>query len=262
MFETLGITLSEFQHFLLITARISILVAVLPIISNRGVPHPFKILLGLFLALICINIIPRPDFLPVSFLFLVFYAGQEILIGLLLGLITHFLFEAMILGGFMAGRLMGLSMLSLVDPSSRNKSNAIGQLSTFVAILILFATNGHHFFINAIFNSFYLIPISKISFSPELVDHLIEISKSIFTLAFKFSAPFLAFLFLERVLMALFAKIAPDFHVIIISLPLSLLMGFYIMSIYWPYFNYAFQKFFENYKTDIMTFMKLLGGNS
>jgi len=260
MLEFLGITLAELQFFLLIFSRIMALTLTLPIISSESVPKLFSLLFAFFLAMIANPILPVIDILPVSFAFLGYYAAIEIAVGLCIGLVSSLLFEAITYAGFLVSELMGLAMVTVLDPNSMEENDVLGQLSTFVAILLILALDGHHFFIKTIFDSFYLIPVSKAVFSAALLSELISQVSLIFVIALKIGAPLIAFLFMQRVIMALFARFSPDLQILMISLPLSLLMGFYILSVYWSYFAFAWNKYFELYKSELLSFIKLLGG--
>lgn len=258
MFELLGITLVELQFFLLIIARISAMTFTLPIISANTIPLMFKAFLAVFIAIIVSTIVPPPSGLPVLFPILGFMAMKEVAVGLLIGMVAEFLFEAVKLAGFMIGRAMGLSMLTILDPNSEESVDSVAQLSIFIATLFMLVMNTHHFLLNVIFKSFYLIPLTEGMFNDQILRHTIEMSTQIFVIGLKIGAPLIVFLFMEKVIVAVFAKFSPDLHIIIISLPLSLLMGFYLLMYYWSYFAYAWNIYFEMYQEQVLTFLKLL----
>ena len=261
MFETLGITVAEFERFLLVSVRIITLFNLMPLISSDTIDIRLRILMGLFLAMMLSPLLPIPSELPVTFVMLIPYAMKEVLIGFILGTISKVFFEALNFAGSQVSRMMNLSMISLVDPTSQDQTNAVGQLFYFFGFLLLFTVNGHHFFIQAIIDSFYHIPLTTISFQPSLVKHLLSITSEIFIFGLQIGAPIYAVLFIERVLLGLFAKVSPDMQVMIVAMPLAILMGFYLLVIFWPYFTPTFFNLFEIYKKDFITFQKLLGGS-
>lgn len=259
MFELLGITLVQFELFLLVTARVLTIIVLLPIFSSNNINPFWKVFLGLYLALICTSLIRPPEILPVSFSILAIYAMKEIVVGLAIGLAAKVLFEVLHFAGFMVGRGMGLAMLTVVDPATDDEINAIGQLMYFVAILIMFSINGHHFFIRAVFDSFYLIPITEAFFSESLVQSFIIIIGDIFKIGFMIGAPVIVLLFIQKVILAFLSRISPEMNVFFLGLPLGILMGLYILSIYWQYFSYAFIKYFEIFQENFTTFIRILG---
>ncbi|MCD4651124.1 MAG: flagellar biosynthetic protein FliR, partial [Candidatus Cloacimonetes bacterium] len=259
MFETLGITAAEFEHFLLIMMRITGLVTTLPIFSSRTIPLHVKMVFSLALAFICSSILPVPDSLPADVMILGFLAIKEMTVGLIIGLVTQFIFEGLKLAGFMIGRMMSLSMMTLINPATDETTPVLSNLMYFVAILLLLSTNGHHFFIQTIFDSFYFVPLTEMSFSSTLLIKLTEMFSSVFVIGLKLGAPIFAALFLERVLLGLFAKVTPEIQILIVAMPIAILLGFWFLMFYWPYFIYAFLKLFGIYRDEIMHFIRLLG---
>ncbi len=259
MFEFLGFTTVEFEHLLLIGVRISALLLTLPLFSAPLVTPRIRIVISICLAIIVFQIVPAPDNLPVDIMLLGFFAAQELMIGLLMGFTATILFESLKLSGFMIGRMMSLSMMTLIDPTTSENSQLIGQLKYYVAMLLLFTFYGHHFFLQTIFDSFYFMPVTKIHYSASFLPEFLKMFSYIFVAGIKIGAPIFAALFLERVLLALFAKVTPEIQILIVAMPLAILIGFYFLSIYWPYFSYIFLKIFNSFKLDYLELFKLLG---
>lgn len=259
MFEVLGITLAELEHFFLVAMRLAALFFSVPIISHQTIPINFKVLISFFFAAIISAIIPVPDFLPVSMIYLIYYAAIEIIIGLVLGIITTLIFEAIQLAGFLIARLMGLMMATMVDPDTGLKNSVLGEFLKYMVILLLFAVSAHHFFINILFENFYLIPISEPVFDGRLITQFSGMVLTMFSTGLKLAAPLMAILFIQRVLLAIFSKVNPEMNVFIIGLPLGLLVGFFALIYFMPYFAYEFNKVFNIYKDDVYTVMEMLG---
>ncbi|MCD4828534.1 MAG: flagellar biosynthetic protein FliR [Candidatus Cloacimonetes bacterium] len=259
MFEALGFTLAEMEHFLLILARIGALLFTMPLFNAKYINGRWRLALGIFLAFICVHVLPVPGTLPVPSLFLLFLAAKEVMVGLIIGLVCNIIFEGIRLAGFLAGRLMSLTMMTLIDPTNDQSTQVISQILYFVALLLLLATNGHHFFIQAIFDSFHRVPVTMAHFPAATVTWLISMTASIFVIGIKVGAPVYAVLFLERIMLALFAKFAPQMHVLIVALPLGILIGLNMMMLFWPYYAAAFLGIFETFTGQVSQFIALFG---
>ena len=259
MFEYLGITIAQFETALLIFVRIFTLLSVLPIFSLEDVDVRVRIWFGFFLTLICYGIVPIPKELPVAFYAMIPLAVKEVLVALCIGMFSSFLFESIQFAGAQVGQLMGLDMITMFDPTTEEEHNVIGQLGVFFAILLLFATGGYHFFIKAIFNSFYLIPLTHFHFGGDLLTKAIYITGQIFVLGIKIGAPLIIVLYLTRILVGFLEKMAQEADVFSIIITLELMLGFYLLVYYWPYFSYIFFKVFNIYQSDILTVIKMLG---
>ncbi len=260
MFETLGFTLAEFEHFLLMAMRISAIFFTVAIFSSRITGVHWKLFISFYIAYICTGIVAPPPTLPVSILYLATYSINEILVGVAIGLSTNFLFEVLAFAGFFTSRIMGLSMLTIIDPTTNERTVALGQFFYFFAIMLLFSTNAHHFYITSIFESFHIIPTTTGAYNPMMNGKVIQLVSSIFLLGIKLGAPLVVILFLEKVLLAIFSKVNPEMNVFVLGMPLGILIGFYILIYFWPYFSYIFWKIFEQYKVETLNLMRLMGG--
>ncbi len=258
MLELLGFTLGQFEEFILIAMRTTSMISVMVIFSNSSMAPKLRIFLGFALALMCVSVIPQPDLLPVTFMMLIPLAIKEVLTGLALGYIGNILFEALKFSGFLSARLMGLSMMTIVDPSSQEQNNVLSQLLVFFAIFLLFVSDGHLFFFKAIIDSFYVLPLFKLGFHNNIVLEMTKLVQNIFIIGIKISAPILVILYMIRIVLGIMAKLNPDMNVFFVSLPLSILVGLYVMTLTWPYFAYIFGKVFQTFQSDYYTIMKLL----
>ena len=260
MFEYLGITLAELEQFLLILVRIGAMLTAMPLLSSPSIDIRFRMALSMFLAFLTANVIPVPEILPISFMHLIFYTGKEVLVGLIIGVSSRIIFEGLHLAGFMMGRMMSLTMMTLVDPTSEDQVQVLGQMKYFVAVMLLFATNGHLFFLQALFDSFYIIPLTGVSLPMPLMNQMVRITSEIFVIGIKIGAPIFAVLLIERVILGLLAKLNPDMHVLIVAMPLGILVGLYMLTFYWPYFASVFLHLFDGFREDLMGVVKAMGG--
>ncbi len=260
MFEYLGITLAELEQFLLILVRIGAMLTAMPLLSAPSIDVRFRLALSMFFAFITANVIPVPDVLPLSFLHLAFYAGKEVLVGLIIGLACGIIFEGLHLAGFMMGRMMSLSMMTLVDPTGDDQVQVLGELKYFVAVMLLFAVNGHLFFFQALFDSFYIIPLTDLNLRIPMMNQMVRMTTQIFVIGIKIGAPVYSVLIIERVILGLLAKLNPDMHVLIVAMPLGILVGLYMLTLFWPYFASVFLHLFDGFRGDVMGLIRAMGG--
>jgi flagellar biosynthetic protein FliR len=261
MYSALGITPAELQQYLLILSRVASLLFTMPVFSSNMLDGRLRAFLAFFLALLCAPILPVPADLPVDILYLGFLVGKEVLVGLIIGLIASYLFEGIRVTGNLVSEMSNLSMAQLLDPSTDEENQVIGEIQYTIALLILFSVNGHHFFIQAIFDSFRIVPLTNASFSLPLLPMMIHMTGDIFVVGIKLAAPILCALFLEKVLLAMLAKVSPDLDIIFVAMPIGILVGIYFIMISWPYFSYAFLKLFGFYQRDVLEFIRGLTGS-
>lgn len=259
MFETLGITITEFQTWLLIFARILTIFVTLPLFSNEQLDPRLKAFICFFLSLICIKIVPPSKLLPLDFIMLMFFMMKEVFVGLCIGSFCSFIFESFRFAGNQVGQLMGMSMAEMIDPLYDEQSEATSELFNIFAILLILAINGHHFFIKVLFESFYIIPLTTLNFPNEILPRFIEILQQIFIIGIKLAAPIMIVLLLVKVMIGLLNRMVQEADVFSIILVLDLLLGFYILQYYWPYYATMVNQNFLLYKREVMEFIKLMG---
>lgn len=217
---------------MLVFARISMVIAVIPIFGSTNVPVPIKIGLSLFISLITYTIIDQsmvPQNLPLLGLFILLL--KEGIVGLMFGFVTGIMFFAIQFAGHFISFQMGFAMVQLIDPQSQERVPIIGQFYFIMTILIFLLINGHHLVLSALGESFNLVPIGSGMISKELTDSLILLGGKVFTLAMKISSPILATLYLTDVMMGIIARTVPQMNIFFVSLPLKISIGMILIIV-------------------------------
>ena len=230
--ELFGITERSFEVFMLVFARVSMVIAVVPIFGSTNVPVPIKIGLSLFISLITYTIIDQsvvPQNLPLLGLLILIL--KEGIVGLMFGFVTGIMFFAIQFAGHFISFQMGFAMVQLIDPQSQERVPIIGQFYFIMTILIFLLINGHHLVLSALGESFNLVPIGSGMINKELTDSLILLGGKVFTLAMKISSPILATLYLTDVMMGIIARTVPKMNIFFVSLPLKISIGMILIIV-------------------------------
>ncbi|HPY96344.1 MAG TPA: flagellar biosynthetic protein FliR [Candidatus Cloacimonadota bacterium] len=259
MFETLGITLVEFQNWLLIFIRIAVLISVLPIFSNESLDPRLKVFLAFFLSLILFKIIPYEKSLPMEFVALIFYAIKEAVVGLCIGMFTAVVFESFRFAGSQVGHLMGINMAETIDPLYSEESQVIVELFNIIAVLLILAINGHHFFIRVIADSFVIVPLNGLQLPAELLPKFIAMLSAIVVAGIRIAAPIMVLLLLIRIMVGILNKMVQEADIFSIILVLNILLGMYLLQFYWTYYATVVNELFSKYRQDILILIKMMG---
>ena len=94
-----------------------------------------------------------------------------------------------------------------------------------MAILLFLLINGHHLLLEALVESFRIVPIGTGILSGELIELLTKLTGNVFVLALKIASPIMVTLFLTDVMMGIIARTVPQMNVFFVSLPLKIGMG-------------------------------------
>jgi flagellar biosynthesis protein FliR len=231
--------------FLWPLTRILGLVAASPVFGNTSLPVSIKVSLGVILAAIMAPAIPAlPAADPMSmagFLILL----QEMLIGLGMGFAMRVVFAAIEMAGEISGLTMGFGFASFFDPQSAGRTSAISQFLVLVATMAFLAVNAHLVLLEALAESFISMPISS---SPIAATAPLELAKwggRVFSAGLQLALPIIAALLVTQIALGILTRAAPQLNLFGIGFPLTLGVGFIVLSLALPYLGGPFQNLFN-----------------
>lgn len=261
--DIFGFDSLSLMSFLLTLTRVSLLVFLLPFFGGDTIPAQVKVSVCLVLTIaIWPNLAVRGELFPshpLNFLLLVL---GEILLGVLLGLMVHFVFVGMQMGGQIIGFQMGFSMITLADPSTGNQLVATSFLAQTVAMAIFLTLDGHLFLLSALTASFSLVQPGQLLIEGRAVADMISLSSQMFILGLKIAGPIIACLFMVDLALALMAKVAPQMNLLMIGFPLKIGVGFFLMGILFTLISLYMQDFVRDIGPMFLNFMRFVSAGS
>ena len=258
MFEAIGFTLAQLEIWLLIFVRFLSLLSVLPFFSIQSFDPRLRVFFAICLATVMVKLVPYPINFPVDFTMLMFLTAKEVLLGLSIGMFASFFVEIVKFAGAQASHMVGLQMASLIDPTTSEQTEAMPELFHIIALLLILSINGHHFFLRALFDSLFLIPITEFDYSAELVPQMTTICSNIIILGIRTAAPIIIIVFFVRIIIGIMNRLVQDADVFSVILVLNILIGFYILIYYWPYFAQMVNIIFRTTQNQVFTVIRLL----
>lgn len=206
-----------------------------PILGDRGFPATGKITLALCIAFLLtpvLNIeVPNPD----SIITLILIISREILIGVAIGSVVLFIFMGVQLAGSIMGFQMGMWLAEMVDPTFGIEIPVIAQFNYLFAMMLFLCVNGHLIVLNAVRQTFKLLPLGTFSISNSFMEQFIATGSSIFRVGFEIGAPIIGILLLISISLGLIARAIPEFDILMASIPLSIAVGLWLMAVSLPY---------------------------
>lgn len=256
-----NIAVADFIIILLIFLRIIAVFVSAPVFSNQGVPIIAKIFLAMIISYIVFLTIDyskvkiNPDLLTIAL-----YGIKEVITGLIIGFALNFVFYAVTSAGVLIGFDMGLSMATVFNPMEDTNENIISQAIYFLAMLIFFLINGHHYIITAIVSSFKTIPLGKFTVNLPVYNLLIKYSAVVFVLAVKIAAPVMVSFFLIHIAEGIIARVIPQMNIFFVAQPLTLGLGFFLLILVIPVYTYFFKHLLRNFETSLLDLIKAMAG--
>ncbi len=247
--------------FTLVFLRISALLIMIPIIGERNVPLRVKGGLAILISLLVsptvhadLNSLHAEDEI---FALAIAMVG-EIMIGVVIGLTTKIIFAGIQFAGEMIGIQIGFSIVNVIDPVSSTQVSIISEFQYLIALLIYLAIDAHHSLIFAIVDSYRIVSPFSYHFSGSLMKHILILSKELFVLAIKISAPIMAVLLFTNVALGVVARTVPQINIFIVGFPIQITVGLIVFGLTAPVFVFVVQKVLSGLNIEVYTLLRLM----
>ena len=201
-----------------------------------------------------------PESLPAY----VMLAVKEIYIGLVMGFAGTFVFAGVRFAGSWIDAETGFNMMQMMNPMAQEEDTPMGHLLFILFILLLLSTGGYMFYLQAIAESFRLIPLAGAEAASG--DHGRRVRAACpliaFLLGMKVAAPLVSTLFISSVALAIIARIMPQMNVWMVGMPMKLALGVMTMVFALPLMWQAFQKEQTHLHGYWIGLMRMMGGGA
>lgn len=216
---------------LLIALRIAAVFVMTPLFALGGLPARIRLLFVLALSVSLVSALAvTPPVSVHSLGGLVTAAIGELLFGALLAFGLFAAFAAFQLAGRMLDLQMGFGVASLIDPATRAQSPLLGTLLNLIAVAVFFAVDGHLMIIRGLAFSIDHLPPGS-TFAAIDTGAVVAQFGGMFVYALALAAPVLIVLFLVDVAMAVMARTMPQLNVFIVSMPLKIIVGLFVLVV-------------------------------
>lgn len=234
--------------FLMLIGRLTGLFLSAPIFASRQLPGKVKILLIILLAGLMSYYVSVPYAVnlatPAAFIAAIVL---EIFIGYCIGFVAYVIFAAIQLAGQLIDMQMGFAMVNVLDPQTGTQIPLMGNFLYLLALLLYLSMNGHHYLLEALVQSYQLIPVMGVSLGHDFIQLMIEITVYMFVIAVKVSAPVVVAVMVANIAMGFIARTVPQMNVFIVGLPLNIFLGFFMLLPLLPVYMWIMNILFERF---------------
>jgi len=240
--------------FLLMFARIGMMVMLLPTLGEMSIPVRVRLVTALTLTFVMFPLhraafdVDLRSFAPVLTLL-----GQEILIGAVLGMTARLAISALQVAGSVIAQQMGLGFVMALDPSQNQQGALLGTFLTLLGVTLLFATDMHHLLITALSESYTLFRPGEVPFTGDMAALAIRVVSSSFRIGIQLAAPFLVFGLMFNFCLGILSRLMPQMQVFFVGLPLSILAGLVVLIFVIASMMATFLGYFEGVARELVT---------
>lgn len=223
-------SLLTFEYAILIMVRVSCFVFVAPFYGMTNVPGRVKIGLSLFITVILYQVLPRENLEYTGMIGYTIIVLKEGITGLLIGFAANICNSIILLAGNMIDTNIGFSMATEYDPTMRTQATVTGNFYNYLVLLLLVATDMHHYILRAFADAFQLIPINGQVFQIEhLTLGMITYMTDLFVIAFRITLPIFASIMILNSVLGIMAKVSPQMNMFAVGMQMKALFGLIIL---------------------------------
>jgi flagellar biosynthetic protein FliR len=208
----------------LVSARMGGLMLVAPLWSMSTLPRMLRAALTVALAVSLLpHTPPVPD--PERVVDIPLPLAMEFVVGVAVGLTAAVLVQGAAMAGEVVALQMSLSLGPALLPLPEAQVSGVGQLKTFLALLIYVGTGGHLTLITGLAGSLRALPPGAPWSGSDGAPGAAGLLSTMFTVALQTAAPVMVALLVTTVALAILGRAVPQLNTMLVSFPVSIAVG-------------------------------------
>ena len=226
-----GFSLYTFEYFLMILVRVATFVYIAPFFGMANTPNRVKVGFSACVAIILYQVIQPKEALVYSgvieFAIIVLKEG---ITGLLIGFAANICNSIIVFSGKVIDMEIGLAMANMYDPTTQTQSGITGTMYNYFIMLLLIATDMHHYILRALVDTYQLIPVNGAVFDwNHLMVSMTMFITDLMVLGFRIVLPIFACSMILNCILGIMAKVAPQMNMFAVGIQIKILLGFTVM---------------------------------
>jgi flagellar biosynthetic protein FliR len=153
----------------------------------------------------------------------------ELSVGLLFGLSLMLLNEALTFAGTLLGLQFSFSLVNLLDPNSMIETAVLGQMLSWLGVLVTIGAGLDRSLLAAVVRSFSAVPVGQAVMQAKTGVALAMMASGIFLAGVQLAAPVMAAALAVEVTIALVARLSPHLPSIVISVPIKTMVSYVVL---------------------------------
>ena len=250
-------TYADLEYFLLVLVRITCFVYAAPFFSMSNTPRMIRIGFSIFLSYLVFTGVERNEVVYSTLLGYAVIVMKEALTGFLIGWGAQICSTVTSLAGSIADMEIGISMVSLMDPATRQQATFTGVFYQYIFTLFLMITGMYQYLLLALIDIFTLIPVNGAVFKTEaLLESVTTFMGNYLVMGFRIILPIFCTMILLNSILGILAKVSPQLNMFAVGIQLKVLIGLGILFLTVRMLPSAADYVFEGMKGMIVSFVE------
>lgn len=227
----LSFSIYDLEYFLLIFTRVSCFVFVAPFFSMGNTPARIRIGISFFTALLLYQgLSPADAIIYDTVMEYALIVLKEAVVGLILGLGVNVCTSIVNFAGSVVDMETGLSMVTLMDPATKENTSITGVFYQYVVMLMMIATGMYRYLFSALADTFTLIPVNGAVFHADsLLQTTITFLTDYIIIGFRIVLPIFCVILLLNAILGVLAKVSPQMNMFSVGIQLKIIVGLGVM---------------------------------
>lgn len=217
------------EYLLLILTRVSAFVFIAPFFGDSAVPARVKVSVSIWISVLIFYSMPITE---LSYSSVIDYGAmvvKEALSGLLIGFSAFICNTIIHFSGKIIDMDIGLSMAEVFNPTMMISTGLTGSLYSYLLMLFLIVSNMHIFLLNALVDSYSLIPINGIRLGNTMYETVLGFITNFFVIGFRIVLPIFAAILILNCVLGIMARVAPQMNMFAVGMQLKVMVGLFVM---------------------------------
>lgn len=248
---------ADLEFFLLILVRVSFFIYVAPFFAMSNTPNRVKIGFAFFLSYLLFQALDHNEVVYNSVLGYAIIVLKEAVTGILIGWGAQLCMTITSFAGSIADMEVGLSMVSLMDPMTRESATFTGVFYQYVFTLFLIISGMYRYLLQALIDTFTLIPVSGAVFHMDsLLESMIRFMGDYIVIGLRICLPIFCVMLLLNCTLGILAKVSPQMNMFAVGMQMKVLVGLSVMFLTVRMLPGAADFIFREMKALIAAFVK------
>lgn len=228
---SLSFSFLDLEYFLLVLVRVSCFVFIAPFFSMSNTPRMVRIALAFLTSMLLYQTLtPADGVLYDSVPGYALIVAKEAVTGLIIGFAANICTAIVNFAGSIMDMETGLSMVTLMDPTSREQTSVTGVFYQYMVMMMLIASGMYRYLLGALADSFLLIPVNGAVFQGEkLVSALVLFLGEYIMLGFRICLPVFCVTLMLNAVLGVLAKVAPQLNMFAVGMQLKIIVGLSVL---------------------------------
>jgi len=164
----------------------------------------------------------------------------EVLAGAILGAVILTLFSAVQVAGTVISFVSAMANALIFDPISQQQSAIVAGFLSATAVTLLFVTNMHHVFIEAMINSYALFPPGVAPNTGDMAQLITRHVNDTFKLGVQLASPFIVVSLTYYLGLGILTRLSPQVPIFFVAMPLQIVISIVVLATTIPALMLAF----------------------